>query len=86
MPLQVDLVQFGQLFWFRYVYVQVTGTYRNIPEHTRTVAICLGGEVVERLQDQGTDNHLLLWDLRPHGLTGDVRGYIGYMTEFDRMA
>jgi len=30
------------------------------------------------MEDQGTDNHLLLWDLRPHGLTGDVG-----MPEFD---
>ena len=23
-----------------------------------------------KLASDGTDNHLLLWDLRPHGLTG----------------
>ena len=25
---------------------------------------------LEQVLLQGTDNHLLLWDLRPHGLTG----------------
>jgi len=49
---------------------------QQVVENTRA----LGGVLMEKghkLATDGTDNHLVLWDLRPHGLTGSKLEKIG---------
>merc|ERR1711866_31941 len=42
---------------------------KNVVTNARTLAETLK-EKGHKLASDGTDNHLVLWDLRPHGLTG----------------
>ena len=42
---------------------------RQVKANAKTLAETLMGKG-HKLASDGTDNHLLLWDLRPHGLTG----------------
>merc|ERR1712048_391680 len=42
---------------------------KNVVTNARTLADTLK-EKGHKLASDGTDNHLVLWDLRPHGLTG----------------
>merc|ERR1712086_1222382 len=42
---------------------------KNVVANARTMAETLMSKGHELASD-GTDNHLILWDLRPHGLTG----------------
>merc|ERR1711879_1030545 len=42
---------------------------KNVVANSKTLAEKLQG-MGHKLSSDGTDNHLLLWDLRPHGLTG----------------
>merc|ERR1712083_1077884 len=42
---------------------------RNVVANAKTLAETLI-EKGHKLASDGTDNHLVLWDLRPHGLTG----------------
>merc|ERR1712129_400924 len=42
---------------------------KQVVENTQTLANALM-EKGHKLARDGTDNHLVLWDLRPHGLTG----------------
>merc|ERR1712113_1374984 len=42
---------------------------KEVVENARTLADTLK-EKGHKLASDGTDNHLVLWDLRPHGLTG----------------
>ena len=42
---------------------------RQVKANAKTLAETLMGKG-HNLASDGTDNHLLLWDLRPHGLTG----------------
>jgi glycine hydroxymethyltransferase len=42
---------------------------KQVVSNARTLAEVLVGHGY-KLQTQGTDNHLVLWDLRPVGLTG----------------
>merc|ERR1712008_307812 len=42
---------------------------KQVVENTQTLAAALM-EKGHKLATDGTDNHLILWDLRPHGLTG----------------
>merc|ERR1712129_607443 len=42
---------------------------KQVVENTQTLAGALM-EKGHKLATDGTDNHLILWDLRPHGLTG----------------
>merc|ERR1712127_1035795 len=42
---------------------------RQVVENAKTLADALK-EKGHKLASDGTDNHLVLWDLRPHGLTG----------------
>merc|ERR1712119_145367 len=42
---------------------------KKVVENSRTLAKTLM-EKGHKLASDGTDNHLVLWDLRPHGLTG----------------
>merc|ERR1712066_1066050 len=41
----------------------------NVVENAKALAAALMGKG-HKLASDGTDNHLVLWDLRPHGLTG----------------
>ena len=48
-------------------------TWKAYAKQVIANASTLGAELVQRgykLQTSGTDNHLVLWDLRPLGLTG----------------
>merc|ERR1712039_48105 len=42
---------------------------KNVVANAQTLATTLK-EKGHKLASDGTDNHLVLWDLRPHGLTG----------------
>merc|ERR1712232_1150845 len=42
---------------------------KNVVANTKTLAAALIAKG-HKLASDGTDNHLVLWDLRPHGLTG----------------
>merc|ERR1711990_221128 len=42
---------------------------KNVVENAKTIAAELMSKG-HKLASDGTDNHLVLWDLRPHGLTG----------------
>jgi len=42
---------------------------KNVVENAKTLADALKSKG-HKLASDGTDNHLVLWDLRPHGLTG----------------
>lgn len=42
---------------------------KNVIENSKTLAEFLMSKG-HKLASDGTDNHLILWDLRPHGLTG----------------
>merc|ERR1712003_133481 len=42
---------------------------KNVVENAKTLADTLKAKG-HKLASDGTDNHLVLWDLRPHGLTG----------------
>merc|ERR1712139_385006 len=42
---------------------------KNVVANTKTLADALMAKG-HKLASDGSDNHLLLWDLRPHGLTG----------------
>jgi glycine hydroxymethyltransferase len=42
---------------------------KNVVENAKAIAAELMAKG-HKLASDGTDNHLLLWDLRPHGLTG----------------
>merc|ERR1712176_1138100 len=42
---------------------------KQVIDNTQTLAATLM-EKGHKLATDGTDNHLVLWDLRPHGLTG----------------
>jgi len=42
---------------------------KNVVANAQTLAATLK-EKGHKLASDGTDNHLVLWDLRPHGLTG----------------
>merc|ERR1712039_296463 len=42
---------------------------KKVVENAKTLATTLQ-EKGHKLASDGTDNHLVLWDLRPHGLTG----------------
>merc|ERR1712124_242193 len=45
------------------------GYSQKVVEHAQVIAAALK-EKGHKLASDGTDNHLVLWDLRPHGLTG----------------
>merc|ERR1712190_570755 len=50
-----------------------TPEFTEYSKHVCTNASTLAAALVEKghkLAADGTDNHLVLWDLRPHGLTG----------------
>merc|ERR1711896_80099 len=42
---------------------------KQVVENCKTLAEALKAKG-HKLASDGTDNHLILWDLRPHGLTG----------------
>merc|ERR1712176_163819 len=42
---------------------------KSVVQNSKTLASALQ-EKGHKLASDGTDNHLVLWDLRPHGLTG----------------
>merc|ERR1712226_1465552 len=42
---------------------------KNVCQNARTLADALMAKG-HKLASDGSDNHLILWDLRPHGLTG----------------